>query len=368
MLGAERGTPELAFCPWLTVVGKKYREIKIDRGFAIGGRRLGEAFAARARVSAHRLPGGGHARPFAAREVFTGNDFFFDSPEGVAGFEAERGNDLTPRAIEAARLEQSAQVSARAHRLVENFGEALVACRCHGGGEGSSQVACGFVRSVEQNGAANAVQQFVSAGLFQHFEARRNVRLERELMQHAITKGVDRLHLEAARCLDRRREEPPRGSAARVRLRRRVSAFAAARRAASRSSSVPSSRRTHSRSVFKTWFAMWAAAALVKVRQRMRAGGTPARSNRIARWASTWVLPEPALAATQAEAAGSEAAAWASRVFSGIARAFIRLLRCSPTIPQSVRGGRISRSGAAIWAGGWGDKAAPHWQRQRVNP
>src|ERR1700682_1973031 len=121
MLGAERGTPELAFCPWLLVVGKKYREIKIDRGFAIGGRRLGEAFAARARVSAHRLQGGGNARPFAAREVFAGSDFFFDSPEGVAGFKAERGNDLLLRAIEAARLAPPPQVSARAHRVGEKL-------------------------------------------------------------------------------------------------------------------------------------------------------------------------------------------------------------------------------------------------------
>src|ERR1700681_2078691 len=116
MLGAERGTAELAFCPRLTVVGKKYREIKIDRGFAIGSRRLGETFAARARVSAHCLQGGGNARPFAAREVFAESNFFFDSAEGVAGFEAERGNDLTLARSGAPRSRQSAQVWGRAHR------------------------------------------------------------------------------------------------------------------------------------------------------------------------------------------------------------------------------------------------------------
>src|SRR5229473_449141 len=105
MLGAERGTPELTLRPQLTFAGKKYREIKIDRGFATGGRCLGETFAARACVSAHCLQGGGNARPFAAREVFARSDFFFASPEGIAGFKAERGNDLTLRAIETARLE-----------------------------------------------------------------------------------------------------------------------------------------------------------------------------------------------------------------------------------------------------------------------
>src|ERR1700686_1847023 len=98
MFGAERSSPELTLRPQLASVGKKHREIKIDRGFAAGSRRLGEIFAARVRVSAHRLQGGGNARPFAARQIFAGSDFFFDSPEGVAGFKAERGNDLTLRA------------------------------------------------------------------------------------------------------------------------------------------------------------------------------------------------------------------------------------------------------------------------------
>ena len=53
---------------------------------------------------------------------------------------------------------------------------------------------------------------------------------------------------------------------------------------------------------------MLAAAALVKVRQRIFAGSVPLSSRRITRCASTWVLPEPALAETQADAAGSDAA------------------------------------------------------------
>ena len=50
-----------------------------------------------------------------------------------------------------------------------------------------------------------------------------------------------------------------------------------------------------------TRFAILAAAALVKVMQRIFAGSTPSSSSRITRCASTWVLPEPALAATQAD-------------------------------------------------------------------
>ena len=54
----------------------------------------------------------------------------------------------------------------------------------------------------------------------------------------------------------------------------------------------------------KTSFAMLAAAVLVKVMQRILAGSTPRSSRLITRCASTWVLPEPALAETKAETSG----------------------------------------------------------------
>src|SRR5262249_27433061 len=57
----------------------------------------------------------------------------------------------------------------------------------------------------------------------------------------------------------------------------------------------------------KMRFAMLAAAALVKVRHRIFAGSVPSKSRRMTRCASTWVLPEPALADTQADTAGSDA-------------------------------------------------------------
>src|SRR4051812_34716255 len=58
----------------------------------------------------------------------------------------------------------------------------------------------------------------------------------------------------------------------------------------------------------------------------MRSGGVPPSSRRSTRMVSTWVLPVPALALTQAEAPGSAAAAWlrcvcarrASRSFSAL--------------------------------------------------
>ena len=69
-------------------------------------------------------------------------------------------------------------------------------------------------------------------------------------------------------------------------------------------SSAVSSSVTQWPSVENTRSAMLAAAALVKVMQRIFSGGTPSSSSRITRCTSTWVLPEPALAETNAEAAG----------------------------------------------------------------
>ena len=66
---------------------------------------------------------------------------------------------------------------------------------------------------------------------------------------------------------------------------------------------------------------MFAAAAFVKVRQRMREGGAPASSRRSTRCTSTWVLPEPALADTQAELSGFEARCCSFRVGEGISNA-----------------------------------------------
>ena len=65
---------------------------------------------------------------------------------------------------------------------------------------------------------------------------------------------------------------------------------------------------------------MLAAAALVKVMQRIFSGATPSSSSRITRCASTWVLPEPALAATQADTAGSEASICCRSTVSGMMR------------------------------------------------
>ena len=84
--------------------------------------------------------------------------------------------------------------------------------------------------------------------------------------------------------------------------------------------SASSSSVTQWPSVVNTRSAMLAAAALVKVMQRIFSGGTPDSIRRMTRCTSTCVLPEPAFADTKVEAAGSDARAWVARTASGIGR------------------------------------------------
>ncbi len=96
-------------------------------------------------------------------------------------------------------------------------------------------------------------------------------------------------------------------------------------------SSAASSSAIQLRSVSNTRTAMLAAAALVKVMQRIFDGSTPPEPpcsiSRITRCASTWVLPDPALAATNAAAPGSDAAACRRRTSSGMMRRALKTLR-----------------------------------------
>ena len=97
-----------------------------------------------------------------------------------------------------------------------------------------------------------------------------------------------------------------------------------------------------------TRFAISAAAARVKVRHRMRAGSVPLSIKVSNRSVSTLVLPVPADAATQTEAAGSSALRWARSAAVGPC---ITRPRCR----RGVRDGRSRNSAAASEAPAPGD-------------
>ena len=194
---------------------------------------------------------------------------------------------------------------------------------------------------LEQHAEAELVEQLRLRRLVEHLEAGRDIGLERET-------GA------AGACRRRGWSAPSGRPAFRARANsRRARGTHARRPARSRRSGGFPGRARHRRarsmpSVSKTRFAMLAAAALVKVMQRMCAGSTPSSSRRITRCASTWVLPEPALAATQADTAGSDASICSRVTACGMMRA--RSWRCHSlgALPSPLRGG-VGGGGRSTW-------------------
>ena len=202
-----------------------------------------------------------------------------------------RDSSRDRRVDAAGALRSSANMRvALADRLAHHVVERLVGGGRDGGRERAAERAVRLGRRLEQHVERQLVEHLRGRGLVQHGEARRDIGLERKLVQQPRAEGVDGLHLQPARRLQRRARTAaaPARAAPRRRSRRSMSSIV--------SSSAASSSAIHSASRSNTRFAMLAAAALVKVMQRIFAGSTPRSSSRITRCASTWVLPEPALA------------------------------------------------------------------------
>ena len=201
----------------------------------------------------------------------------------------------------------------------------------HGDIERAACGAFGVSRGLKQHLEIGALHHLVLVAFVEHRKSRRHIGLERKLLQQPRAERMDGLHFQAARRFQRAGEQFSRRHAASA---RRAAAMPASTIAAS---SAASSSVTQWPSVENTRSAMLAAAALVKVMQRIFSGITPSSSSRITRCTSTWVLPDPALAETNAEEAGSEARAWAARTAAGIGRGAVTILptpaRRRPTIP-----------------------------------
>ena len=144
---------------------------------------------------------------------------------------------------------------------------------------------------------AGLLHQLGRGALVDGLEMRRHAGLEREPPQQGAAQRVDGHDAEPARQLQHLREQAPRPveplpvgrrAGQRQQLRRQAGVVGLVAQAASRSSIRP---------------VISAAAALVKVRQRMPSGLAPSSSSRSTRSDSTRVLPVPALAVTQTEAA-----------------------------------------------------------------
>ena len=68
----------------------------------------------------------------------------------------------------------------------------------------------GSAARLQQHIERQLIEQLRGRGLVEHLETRRDIGLERELVQQPRAEGVDGLHLQPARRLERRGEQPPR--------------------------------------------------------------------------------------------------------------------------------------------------------------
>ena len=153
-------------------------------------------------------------RPFLHRDERGGEEIVLDALRGVLRVHAERERQFAHGPVEAAgTLEPGRERVARADGVADHVLEGLV------GGDDDrlrQRVAeRGFrvSRCLEQDLERELVEQFLGRRLVEHGEARGDVGLERELVQQPRAEGVDGLHLEPARRLQRRSEQPPRPGA-----------------------------------------------------------------------------------------------------------------------------------------------------------
>ena len=259
-----------------------------------------------------------HGGPLADRQMGTGKKIRLDCLHRIGGIETERAGQLGDRRFDAAGpIDPTHDLITLADRIAHDFGKRDIRRGRDGGRERTPERAVCRTGSVHQNGEAQLVDQLRLGAFLQHREACRDIGLERKLMQQPRAERVDGQHLEAARRIQRFGEQAPRMRAAvgvglsavdflDLRVERRVV-----------EAGPPGKRVEHAaRHVGGGRLGEGEA-------QRMRLGALPSSRSRITRCASTWVLPDPALAATQAETAGSDASVCTGSHFERNGRASV---------------------------------------------
>ena len=137
-----------------------------------------------------------------------------------------------------------------------------------------------------------------------HLEVRHYVRFEWKSPQQRLTKCVDSPYLKSVGRIHSFHEQAARAGSL-------IVCGLPAQEARNLSSSTLASEAAQSPRRSCRRFAISAAAALVKVRQRIRSGRVPVSRRRVILSIKTRVLPVPALAETHTDCPGSAARAWA---------------------------------------------------------
>ncbi len=112
----------------------------------------------------------------------------------------------------ACRLDPGHQHITPADRLAHQFPERHVGGSEDRCGERPAERAVRLRRGLQHHAEAQLLEQLCFGGLVEHLEARRHVGFERKQMQQLGAEGVDGVHLETARRLERERKQLPRAS------------------------------------------------------------------------------------------------------------------------------------------------------------
>ena len=107
-------------------------------------------------------------------------------------------------------------------RLAHHVAKRLIGGDHLRGAERAAKPAVRIRSAFEQRLERQVFQKLHLRGLVEHGEAGGDVRFEWKLMQQLRAEGVNRLHLQAPRRVERAREQPPRQRAARARNPRRL--------------------------------------------------------------------------------------------------------------------------------------------------
>jgi hypothetical protein len=158
---------------------------------------------------------GGDRRPFRRRNQLAAEEFVLDACDGLPRVKAKLGGEFRDRGRDAAgMLDPTGQRGALADRFVQDLAKSEITRAGNDRRKRAAERPVRISRAFQQHIEDELLEQLRFGGFIEHAEAGRDIGLERELLQEPGAESMNGLHLEAARGLERLREQPARGSAA----------------------------------------------------------------------------------------------------------------------------------------------------------
>ena len=155
-------------------------------------------------------------RPFRFRNDGRREEFMLQRFGGVFRIDAETARQRVNGRVNASgRIDPARNIIALPDGIANNVLEGLIGGDHDGRRQRLAEQALWRGGSFQQDVERQPVEQFGGLRLVQHGKARRDIGLERKLMQQPRAKSVNGLHLEPARCLQRGGKQPARAGALR---------------------------------------------------------------------------------------------------------------------------------------------------------